>query len=295
MASLWPLAAALPLAVHALTGFPADNRMVERPGLVRYPISVVDGAPAKDRLFRRQNDFGLAPQKSGFFYAIEVKLGTPPQAVKVNFDTGSDELWVNPTCSKSTDPAFCQSFGRFNGSQTFVDVKRNSTINYGTGFANLEYGYDYVKIGCTWTPSSSSVETTLTCQSLQAQSAASRRRYPVRIRRQRYPRRRPQPRRLGQPLSHSHRQPGQAGLHQKPSFLPRHPIVRDQARLCRLWWPRHQKVLGAPGEETHYPRRPVSRQPNSLLGLPRRHLHLSLQRFCCQRLRQTQRSGRPGR
>ncbi|KAM4056345.1 eukaryotic aspartyl protease [Hirsutella rhossiliensis] len=146
MAPLWPLAV-LPLVVHALSGIPADNQMVEMPGMIRYPITVVDGAPAKDRVFRRQNDVGLAPRKLGFFYSIEVKLGTPSQAVSVNFDTGSDELWVNPTCSKSADPAFCQNFGRFNGSQTFVDVKRNSTINYGTGFANLEYGYDYVQIG----------------------------------------------------------------------------------------------------------------------------------------------------
>ncbi|KAF4511176.1 hypothetical protein G6O67_002996 [Ophiocordyceps sinensis] len=146
MIPLWPLVA-LPPAVLALGRVPADNQMVEMPGMVRYPITVVDGAPAKDGVFRRQNDVGLSPQRLGFFYSIEVKLGTPSQAVKVNFDTGSDELWVNPTCSKSTDPGFCQNFGRFNGSQTFVDVKRNSTINYGTGFANLEYGYDYVQIG----------------------------------------------------------------------------------------------------------------------------------------------------
>lgn len=156
MIPLWPLVA-LPPAVLALGRVPADNQMVEMPGMVRYPITVVDGAPAKDGVFRRQNDVGLSPQRLGFFYSIEVKLGTPSQAVKVNFDTGSDELWVNPTCSKSTDPGFCQNFGRFNGSQTFVDVKRNSTINYGTGFANLEYGYDYVQIGCKLTPDMYSV------------------------------------------------------------------------------------------------------------------------------------------
>lgn len=147
MAHLW-LLAVLPLVAHAFNGIPADNQMVEMPGMVRYPITVVDGAPTKDRVFRRQTDVSLFPQKSGFFYSIEVKLGTPLQPVSVNFDTGSDELWVNPSCTKSADPTFCHKFGRFNGSQTFVDVKRNSTINYGTGFANLEFGYDYVQIGC---------------------------------------------------------------------------------------------------------------------------------------------------
>ncbi|KJZ71445.1 hypothetical protein HIM_09169 [Hirsutella minnesotensis 3608] len=139
--------AALPLVAHAAIDLLDDNRMVQRDGMIRYPITVRDGAPAKDRLFRRQTDVALASQKTGFFYSIEVKLGTPPQAVSVNLDTGSDELWVNPMCNKSTDPTFCQSFGRFNGSQTFVDVKRNSTIQYGTGFAELEYGYDFVQIG----------------------------------------------------------------------------------------------------------------------------------------------------
>ncbi|PHH85630.1 hypothetical protein CDD83_147 [Cordyceps sp. RAO-2017] len=142
--ALLPLAA-LPLAADAFAGYPADNRMVQQAGMLRFPIKVVDGAPAKRQ--RRQQDVALASQKTGFFYSIEVRLGTPPQAVSVNFDTGSDELWVNPVCQKSSDPAFCQSFGRFNGSQTFVDLKRNGTINYGTGFANLEYGYDYVDVG----------------------------------------------------------------------------------------------------------------------------------------------------
>ena len=142
--------AALPLVAHAFLDFPTDNRMVQQPGLIRYPISVSQGAESKNRVFRRQNDVGLTPQQTGFFYSIEIQIGTPPQAVSVNFDTGSDQLWVNPVCSKSTDAQFCESFGRFNGSQTFTNLNRTGSIKYGTGFAKLAYGYDYIQIGCAY-------------------------------------------------------------------------------------------------------------------------------------------------
>ncbi|PHH63393.1 hypothetical protein CDD81_5994 [Ophiocordyceps australis] len=139
--------AALPLVAQGFVGSSAQDGIIQRPGLVRFPLAVSQGGPSKSRLRKRQGQSDLTAQKHGFFYSIQIHMGTPPQPVSVNFDTGSDELWVNPVCSKSTDPAFCQSFGRFNGSQTFVDLKRNGSIQYGTGFAELEYGYDFVQIG----------------------------------------------------------------------------------------------------------------------------------------------------
>ncbi|OAQ64839.1 secreted aspartic proteinase [Pochonia chlamydosporia 170] len=146
LSSLFSLAA-LPLAAQALAEFPMDNRMVQEPGLIRYPLDISSGAPTKNRMLRRQNDVGVNSEKSGFFYSIELQIGTPAQPVRVNFDTGSAELWINPVCSKSTDPTFCEKFGRFNGSQTFVDTNTTGQIRYGTGYAKLEYGYDYVQIG----------------------------------------------------------------------------------------------------------------------------------------------------
>ncbi|KAH0594468.1 hypothetical protein MHUMG1_07818 [Metarhizium humberi] len=146
LSSLFSLAA-LPLATQALLEFPMDNRMVQEPGLIRFPLDIAAGAPTKNRMLRRQNEIGVNAEKSGFFYSIELQVGTPAQAVRVNFDTGSAELWINPVCSKSTDPGFCDKLGRFNGSQTFVDTNTTHEIRYGTGFAKLEYGYDYVQIG----------------------------------------------------------------------------------------------------------------------------------------------------
>ncbi|KAG6079976.1 hypothetical protein E4U33_008052 [Claviceps sp. LM78 group G4] len=137
--------AVLPLVAQAIR-FPMDNKMRQEPGMLRYPITVNSGAPSK-HIHRRQQDVAVHAQQGGFFYSIELQVGTPPQPVSVNFDTGSAELWINPVCSKSTDPATCQSYGRFNGSQTYVDTNITNRINYGTGFAQLEYGYDYVQIG----------------------------------------------------------------------------------------------------------------------------------------------------
>ncbi|KAG6170249.1 hypothetical protein E4U11_002835 [Claviceps purpurea] len=137
--------AVLPLVAQAIR-VPMDNKMRQEPGMLRYPITVNSGAPSK-HIHRRQQDVAVHAQQGGFFYSIELQVGTPPQPVSVNFDTGSAELWINPVCSKSSDPASCQSYGRFNGSQTYVDTNITNRINYGTGFAQLEYGYDYVQIG----------------------------------------------------------------------------------------------------------------------------------------------------
>ncbi|GAO16866.1 uncharacterized protein UV8b_06873 [Ustilaginoidea virens] len=138
--------AALPLAALAIE-LPLDNQLAQQPGLIRYPITVTPGAPHKNSFLRRQVDVAVRPEQSAFFYSIELQFGTPPQPVSVNFDTGSAELWINPVCKKSNDAAFCEKLGRFNGSQTYVDLKFANRINYGSGYAQLEYGYDYVQIG----------------------------------------------------------------------------------------------------------------------------------------------------
>lgn len=141
--------AAWPLAAQALE-FLDDNKNVEEGGIMRYSITASKGARSK-HLHRRQDTAELQSQETGYFYSIELEIGTPPQAVSVNFDTGSSELWVNPECSKATDPAFCQSFGRYNASKTFVDTKANGGIKYGTGYVDFTYGYDYVQLGCKFT------------------------------------------------------------------------------------------------------------------------------------------------
>lgn len=137
--------AALPLAAHALEFI--DDTVAQQNGIMRYTLTTSKGATSK-HLHRRQDSADLLSQQTGYFYSIQLEIGTPPQAVSVNFDTGSSELWVNPVCSKATDPAFCKTFGQYNASTTFVDAKAPGGIKYGTGFVDFNYGYDYVQLGC---------------------------------------------------------------------------------------------------------------------------------------------------
>ncbi|KAH6611300.1 aspartic proteinase [Trichoderma cornu-damae] len=135
----WPLAAR---ALELIDGSRSD----ELNGIMRYTLTASKGATSK-HLHRRQESADLHSQQTGYFYSIELQVGTPPQAVSVNFDTGSSELWVNPVCSKATDPAFCEAFGRYNASTTFVDAKTPGGVKYGTGYVDFNYGYDYVQLG----------------------------------------------------------------------------------------------------------------------------------------------------
>lgn len=134
---------------------PADNRMVQRDGFIRYPVIPKLGAPLFGRhsnLTKRQIETDSVAQRSGTLYTIEISLGTPGQTVPVLFDTGSSELWVNPFCAKSSTPDFCHAQPRYNESSTMVDLKTRGHMSYGTGYADYDYVTDYVGIGCKSDP-----------------------------------------------------------------------------------------------------------------------------------------------
>ncbi|TQS32109.1 hypothetical protein Golomagni_07585, partial [Golovinomyces magnicellulatus] len=140
--------AALPLAASASSFYEVldDNNFVEREGVLRFPMKVAHGA-SKHSKSKRQQAADITSRQTGYFYTIELKMGTPGQAVHVNFDTGSSDLWVNPNCAKANNETYCKSFGQFGGSSSFVDQKQSNTLAYGTGTAEIEYGYDYVTVG----------------------------------------------------------------------------------------------------------------------------------------------------
>jgi hypothetical protein len=145
-------AALLPVAVLG-SGLviPDDNRMVQEDGLIRFPVIPQTGAPLfgkHSNHTKRQIATDSLAQRSGTLYTIELTLGTPGQTVPVHFDTGSNELWVNPVCSKSTTPEFCNAQPRFTESTTIEDLDQQGHITYGTGYADFEYVADYVSIGC---------------------------------------------------------------------------------------------------------------------------------------------------
>lgn len=68
----------------------------------------------------------------------------------MQLDTGSFELWVNPTCSglDESDEAFCNTAGSYNISEssTAVDMNSNKTLYYGIGSANISYFQDDIAL-----------------------------------------------------------------------------------------------------------------------------------------------------
>lgn len=99
---------------------------------------------------KRQDATPLENQQTGTSYTIDVEIGTPPQRLTLILDTGSSELWVNPTCATSGQPDYCESFSQFDytSSSTINDTGYSNMLAYGKGNVTIEYVTDVVSIGC---------------------------------------------------------------------------------------------------------------------------------------------------
>ncbi|KAJ6439863.1 secreted aspartic proteinase [Purpureocillium lavendulum] len=80
-----------------------------------------------------------------------LSIGTPPQKVFAQLDTGSFELWVNPNCSglAAADRRFCNAIGRYDpaNSSTSVVSDLGTSLRYGIGAANITYVLDDITLG----------------------------------------------------------------------------------------------------------------------------------------------------
>jgi hypothetical protein len=122
-------------------------------GYVRHSVSAIAAAADAFVHEKRQDEVPLKDQLTGTLYTIELAIGTPAQPVVVIIDTGSSELWVNPTCStagSTVTTAFCNSLPVFNTktSTSLKDLQATGRIDYGKGGVDLEYYTDYVSVGC---------------------------------------------------------------------------------------------------------------------------------------------------
>ncbi|KAH9883551.1 acid protease [Xylariomycetidae sp. FL2044] len=92
--------------------------------------------------------------RSDVAYYAQLAIGTPPQQVFVQLDTGSFELWVNPDCSDlsgSADVRFCQAVGHYRPSSSSTAVRQNGTklLRYGIGSAQIQYVADDISLAGT--------------------------------------------------------------------------------------------------------------------------------------------------
>ncbi|POS77900.1 eukaryotic aspartyl protease [Diaporthe helianthi] len=103
----------------------------------------------KNVFSKRAVEVQLANRSDVAYYA-QLNIGSPPQPVYVQLDTGSFELWVNPTCSvlDPSDQEFCNAVGFYDTtkSSTAVDMQINKTLNYGIGSANITYFKDSIAL-----------------------------------------------------------------------------------------------------------------------------------------------------
>ncbi|KAL7625975.1 hypothetical protein AAE478_002744 [Parahypoxylon ruwenzoriense] len=92
--------------------------------------------------------------RSDVAYYAQLDIGTPPQQVYVQLDTGSFELWVNPDCSElqgSADIRFCRAVGHYNpsSSSTALQIAGTKTLRYGIGSAMIQYVSDNIGLAGT--------------------------------------------------------------------------------------------------------------------------------------------------
>ncbi|KAL2888442.1 putative aspartic-type endopeptidase opsB [Ceratocystis lukuohia] len=124
----------------------------EKPSLTRRGSSEVDQALEKLQKRDDQNAISVAiANRSDVAYYAQLDFGTPPQPIYVQIDTGSFELWVNPSCNTLTagDKVFCEAVGVYdpNTSSTSDGLKEGKNLRYGIGAANVTYFSDSIGMG----------------------------------------------------------------------------------------------------------------------------------------------------
>ncbi|ERS98244.1 hypothetical protein HMPREF1624_05027 [Sporothrix schenckii ATCC 58251] len=127
-------------------------------GPVALSLSATQAEGRTNGLSRRNADIPLT-NLSTVAYLVTLSIGTPGQKVRVVVDTGSDELWVNPSCNSSSsassgrsngvtgvDQKECLASGRYDpgSSSTSINLNKSGKIQYALGSVALDYYNDTV-------------------------------------------------------------------------------------------------------------------------------------------------------
>ncbi|KAK4194960.1 aspartic peptidase domain-containing protein [Triangularia verruculosa] len=117
-------------------------------GLLSFPIVHKRSHPLN--LGKRDNIVALG-NVSTLTYLLTLQIGTPLQPVEVVLDTGSFELWVDPTCATAATESQeekCNASGRYipGLSSTYVNKNVTQYIGYGKGGAEIGYAVDNILV-----------------------------------------------------------------------------------------------------------------------------------------------------
>lgn len=87
----------------------------------------------------------------GSEYVGEISIGTPPQPVRLIFDTGSSHLWVT---SKECRSASCRQHNSYSkdDSSTYTPMHRALAVRFGTGSLRGELGKEVFHLGPVHVP-----------------------------------------------------------------------------------------------------------------------------------------------
>ena len=132
----------------------AVSPAVASPKVVQMEVKKHRRAAGPNNLLRRQSSVQTDLGNYGGLglYAMNVSVGTPPQSITVQLDTGSSDFWVPVTGSSVCDlqTALCEQLGSFDpsSSSSFKKVANGFEISYGDGTQITgDYGNDTVGFG----------------------------------------------------------------------------------------------------------------------------------------------------
>ncbi|KAK4153518.1 putative aspartic-type endopeptidase [Chaetomidium leptoderma] len=140
-------ASVLLLAVACSYVSALQQQIIHDDGCVHLPV--VHSTNANYFSNKRGVQLQLANRSDVAYYA-QLSIGTPPQPVFVQLDTGSFELWVNPDCTTVSGPdaVFCERIGQYDAtkSSTATSLGTTRTLRYGIGSANISYVTDTISL-----------------------------------------------------------------------------------------------------------------------------------------------------
>ncbi|KAK6527527.1 hypothetical protein TWF694_004510 [Orbilia ellipsospora] len=126
--------------------------ITEANALLSIPFTKVDPSTKGSRRSLQKKSISVAYLNQFPVYVVDITLGTPPQSIQVQLDTGSSDLVVETSSSDlcTSDPTVCSGRGAYNANASTTYQYRSSdlVILYGGGDgATGDYATDHFSIG----------------------------------------------------------------------------------------------------------------------------------------------------